>query len=158
MSARSLRMRKKRNILTARANFLAWLSETLFLGLLVPGSVRDTQVPSTAKCQVPSTKYKVPSTKYYLALRDPLLGFARISEGHSGTNTPSSFLSKDLVFVRKVGIWQRWRWLMISVHIFFIVNAAGDLLDPHLLFLPNPLLYQVLPLLALLQDSEMEKD
>ena len=100
------------------------------------------QVPST-KYKVQSTKYQVPSTKYYLALWDPLLGFARISEGHSGTNTPSSFLSKDLVLVRKVGIWQRWWWLMISVHIFFIVNAAGDLLDPHLLLVPDPLLHKV---------------
>ena len=37
-------MRKRRNILTARANFLAWLSETLFLVLLIPGSLNDSQV------------------------------------------------------------------------------------------------------------------
>ena len=44
LSAGSLNMRKRRNILTARANFLAWLSETLFLVLLIPGSLNDSQV------------------------------------------------------------------------------------------------------------------
>ena len=44
LSAGSLRLRKKRNIMTARANFLAWLSETLFLAFLIPGSMTITHV------------------------------------------------------------------------------------------------------------------
>ena len=44
LSEDSLRLRKKRNIMTARANFLAWLSETLFLAFLIPGSMTITHV------------------------------------------------------------------------------------------------------------------